>query len=52
MNKKEKSAKSEWDSLWEAYNEPHELSRAEWGFVLIIFAIIIGKTLITAMGAI
>ena len=47
-----KEAKSELESVWKAYNEPYGLSRAEWCFVFIIFAIIVVKYLIKCFGGV
>lgn len=52
MSKNENGAKLDMDSVLEASSRQDELSRAEWAFVFLIIAIIIGKTVITAMGAI
>ena len=52
MKDSKKEAQSKAESVWDAYNEPHELTKAEWTLVFVIFAIIIGKTLIAAFGGI
>lgn len=50
MNKNENGAKLDLDSFRETYIEPQKLSRAEWTFVFVIFAIIIGINLIKLFG--